>query len=68
LPEATLSSTAPKRNPGASGAKVTCTVQLPGTARALLQVVLARVKSRPGVPWVTTFTGVVALRVVLDGM
>src|ERR1035438_6488880 len=54
LPKLSVSCTAPIRNPGASGAKVTCTMQddaLPA------QVVLARVKSKLGAPWVTTWTG-----------
>src|ERR1700723_3549242 len=64
LPEESLSCTAPMRNPGASGAKVTITMQLDGLP---VQVVLASVKSRLGVPWVTTFTGL-APKVVPGGM
>ena len=61
--------TAPMRNPGASGAKVTCTAQLAGPARLAVQVVpvLAGLKSRLGPPWVTTCTGL-APSVVPEGM
>jgi hypothetical protein len=43
------------RNPGARGAKVTVTAQEVPANSAPVQVVLPKVKSSLGAPWVTTF-------------
>ena len=47
--------TAPMRNPGASGVKLTFTVQeFPAVIVPVQVLPLLRVKSRLGAPWVTT--------------